>query len=72
MASVFNQLSSQTMSKKKQPKFKLSAFTKHFAILGLVSAPWVNAADISNYQNRSVTPPKISSSPNIDGVITQA
>ncbi|TMP83302.1 hypothetical protein CWB73_02180 [Pseudoalteromonas phenolica] len=72
MASVFNQLSSQTMSKKKQPKFKLSAFTKHFTILGLVSSPWVNAADIANYQNRSVTPPKISSSPNIDGEITQA
>jgi hypothetical protein len=67
MASVFNQLSSQTMSKKKQPKFKLSAFTKHFAIIGLVRSPWVDAADIKDYQNRSITPPKISSPLNIDG-----
>ncbi|GMM84354.1 hypothetical protein MTsN2n4_15810 [Pseudoalteromonas sp. MTN2-4] len=72
MTPVFNQLSSRTMSDIKQTKFKLSAFTQHFAILGLVSSPFIYASDISNYQNRSVTPPKIISSPEIDGIITSS
>ena len=59
------------MSKKKKLNYKPTTNSILFTILGFVSSPLLHAKDISNYQNRSVTPPKIVSSPNIDGKITQ-